>query len=116
MYRLTNNHLWRIEVGLMAAAVVAATDLVATVPASVFETLRAQLDLRILPFPIPTMMIATNLCWHARTHNDATAAGSGYRAARGYDFPCKTTYRFALNGVTPTRRNKRCAAVVYICT
>jgi DNA-binding transcriptional LysR family regulator len=58
-----------------AAAVVAATDLVATVPASVFEALKAQLDLRTLPFPIPTMMIATNLCWHARTHADATAAG-----------------------------------------
>jgi hypothetical protein len=53
----------------------AATDLVATVPASVFEVLREQLDLRTLPFPIPTMMIATNLCWHARTHTDAGAAG-----------------------------------------
>jgi DNA-binding transcriptional LysR family regulator len=58
-----------------AAAVVAATDLVATVPASLLEALRGQLDLRTLPFPIPTMMIATNLCWHTRTHADAAAAG-----------------------------------------
>lgn len=57
-----------------AAAVVAATDLVATVPASLFEALRVSLRLRALPLPIPPLTIATNLRWHERTHADPAAA------------------------------------------
>lgn len=57
-----------------AAAVVAATDLVATVPASLFEVLGPILRLRALPAPIPPLPIATNLCWHERTHADPAAA------------------------------------------
>lgn len=58
-----------------AAAIVAATDLVATVPASLFETVGPLLRLRALPSPIPPLPIATNLCWHERTHADPAAAG-----------------------------------------
>ena len=56
-------------------AVVATTDLVATVPESLYTTVGRVLNLVTLPLPIPPFMIATNLCWHTRTHSDATAAG-----------------------------------------
>jgi DNA-binding transcriptional LysR family regulator len=58
-----------------AAAVVAATDLAATVPESVYATMGRVLRLAILPLPIPPLMIPTNMCWHERTHADPTAAG-----------------------------------------
>ena len=58
-----------------AAAVVAETDLVATVPESLYAALGPVLQLAILPLPIPPLMIATNMCWHARTHTDAIATG-----------------------------------------
>ena len=57
-----------------AAAVVAATDLVATVPASLFGVVGPILRLCALPAPIPPLPIATNLCWHERTHADPAAA------------------------------------------
>ncbi len=57
-----------------AAAVVAATDLVATVPESLFDVMAPLLRLRALPAPIPPLAIATNLCWHERTHADPAAA------------------------------------------
>jgi len=57
-----------------AAAVVAATDLVATVPTSLFETTGKDLRLRALPLPIPPLAIAINLRWHERTHADPAAA------------------------------------------
>jgi DNA-binding transcriptional LysR family regulator len=57
-----------------ATAVVAATDLVATVPASLFEAYGKRLRLRALPLPIPPLIIHTNLCWHERTHADPAAA------------------------------------------
>jgi DNA-binding transcriptional LysR family regulator len=57
-----------------AAAIVAATDLVATVPASLFDTVGPLLRLRALPAPIPPLPIVTNLCWHERTHADSAAA------------------------------------------
>ena len=57
-----------------AAAIVAATDLVATIPASLFEAVGPLLRLRSLPSPIPPLRIATNLCWHERTHADSAAA------------------------------------------
>ncbi len=58
-----------------AVAVVAATDLVATVPISFYASVARAMRLTTLPLPIPPLMIATNLCWHERTHTDAAAAG-----------------------------------------
>jgi DNA-binding transcriptional LysR family regulator len=58
-----------------AAAIVAATDLVATVPESLYTTVGRVLHLATLPLPMPPFMIASNMCWHTRTHSDATAAG-----------------------------------------
>jgi DNA-binding transcriptional LysR family regulator len=57
-----------------AAAIVASTDLVATVPASLFDAVGPLLHLRTLPAPIPPLPIVTNLCWHERTHADSAAA------------------------------------------
>ena len=57
-----------------AAAIVAASDLVATVPASLFDVIGPRLRLRTLPAPIPPLPIITNLCWHERTHADPAAA------------------------------------------
>lgn len=57
-----------------AAAVVSATDLVATVPASLFGVVGPLLRLRTLSAPIPPLPIVTNLCWHERTHADPAAA------------------------------------------
>ena len=58
-----------------AAAVVAATDFVATVPMSLYVAMGHAMRLGTLPLPVPEMRIATNMCWHERTHADATAAG-----------------------------------------
>ena len=58
-----------------AAAVVAATDFVATVPISLYVAMGHAMRLGTLPLPVPEMTIATNMCWHERTHADATAAG-----------------------------------------
>jgi len=53
-----------------AAAVVAATDLVATLPASLVEVLGARLGLRVVRAPVPLHSVTMNLCWHDRTHAD----------------------------------------------
>lgn len=77
-----------------AAAVVADTDLVATVPESLYAALGRVLQLAILPLPIPSLMIATNMCWHARTHTDAMAAGFRdivRRAVAGSQRPVETS-------------------------
>jgi len=57
-----------------AAAVVAATDLVATVPASLLDAVGHLLRLRALPSAVTPLPITTNLCWHERTHADSAAA------------------------------------------
>ena len=53
-----------------AAAIVAETDLVATVPHSLFQMLAPRLRLETVVAPIPPLIIAMNLAWHARTHAD----------------------------------------------
>lgn len=53
-----------------AAAIVAETDFVATVPHSLFQVLAPRLGLEIVRAPIPPLVIAMNLAWHARTHAD----------------------------------------------
>jgi len=79
-----------------AAAAVAATDLVATVPESLYATLQRVLHLRTLPLPIPPCMIATNMCWHTRTNADAAAVGFRdivRRAAASTNKPVTNTRR-----------------------
>ena len=53
-----------------AVAVVAATDLVATIPASL---LAAHPDLREVNAPVPVRVVHIALCWHDRTHADPAA-------------------------------------------
>jgi DNA-binding transcriptional LysR family regulator len=53
-----------------AAAVVAATDWVATLPASLLAVLGIQFGLRALKATAPPHTIAIALCWHERTHAD----------------------------------------------
>jgi DNA-binding transcriptional LysR family regulator len=56
-----------------AAAVVAASDLVTTLPASLLAVLGTQLGLRALVAPVSTPAVEMALCWHERTHADPAA-------------------------------------------
>lgn len=56
-----------------AAAVVAETDLVATLPANLVDVLRKQFDLRVIRAPAPALKTAINLIWHERTNDDPSA-------------------------------------------
>jgi DNA-binding transcriptional LysR family regulator len=53
-----------------AAAVVADTDLVATLPASLVARLGPRFGLRTVQSPVPPLTITINLWWHERTHAD----------------------------------------------
>jgi DNA-binding transcriptional LysR family regulator len=61
-----------------AAAVVAATELVATLPQSLVAAQGARLGVRAVDAPVPTHSLKLALCWHERTHVDPAA-----RAFRG---------------------------------
>ena len=53
-----------------AAAIVAATDYVASLPASLVDVLGARLGLRQVATPLPPVGTTINLLWHERTHQD----------------------------------------------
>src|SRR5262249_11766958 len=53
-----------------AAAIVAATDFVATVPASLVAVLGERLGIRQVAYPMPGTTVASHLCWHERTDGD----------------------------------------------
>jgi DNA-binding transcriptional LysR family regulator len=57
-----------------AAAVVATTSLVATLPRSLFVVQGARWGLRAVKGPVPDHTIAIALCWHERTHADPASA------------------------------------------
>ena len=57
-----------------AAAVVASTDWVATLPKGLFDMLGPHLGLRALTAPTPIPSLAMNLAWHERTHADPAMA------------------------------------------
>lgn len=63
---------------ITAAAVVAATDLVATVPASFASAFGARFGVRIVAGPVPERHVEIGLSWHERTHADP--ASSAFRA------------------------------------
>jgi len=50
--------------------IVSSTDLVATVPRTIGETLAAKGTIRVLPCPIEVPRFAVKQYWHARLHND----------------------------------------------
>jgi DNA-binding transcriptional LysR family regulator len=53
-----------------AAAVVAATDYVASLPKSLVQVLGPRLGVRIVAAPLPPIATQINLAWHERTHHD----------------------------------------------
>lgn len=53
-----------------AATVAAATDFVATLPASLLEVHAARLGLRRVQGPVPVHAVTMSLSWHERTHAD----------------------------------------------
>ncbi|RKH91238.1 LysR family transcriptional regulator [Corallococcus sp. AB045] len=55
---------------LTAAAMVAATDLVATLPESLVAAQGARLGVRGVNAPVPAHTVKMALCWHDRTHAD----------------------------------------------
>jgi DNA-binding transcriptional LysR family regulator len=57
-----------------AAAVVATTQLVTTLPRSLFVVHGARWGLHAIKGPVPDHTIAIALCWHERTHTDAACA------------------------------------------
>lgn len=56
-----------------AAAIVADTDLVASLPASLLGVLGPRLALRRIATPLPPVAMTVNLLWHERTHQDPAA-------------------------------------------
>jgi DNA-binding transcriptional LysR family regulator len=56
-----------------AAAVVAATDLVATLPESLVIAQGAHLGVQAVDAPLPAHVVKIALCWHERTHADPAA-------------------------------------------
>jgi DNA-binding transcriptional LysR family regulator len=90
-----------------AAAVVAATDFVATVPAAFYSAVSQRMGISALPFPMPQLTIPTNMCWHERTHADSSAGAfrdvirqAAKSAAAGPSAP-------AASRATPTKRGSR---------
>ena len=53
-----------------AAAVVAKTDFVATLPAGFVEAIKRQFKLVVLKVRAPAVRTTLKLIWHERTHND----------------------------------------------
>jgi DNA-binding transcriptional LysR family regulator len=62
--------LWAEKHRFAAAAVVAQTDFVGTLPASLVEVLGARLGLRVVTAPAPRITIDIKLVWHDRTDDD----------------------------------------------
>lgn len=58
-----------------AAAVVAATDLVATMPESLVAAQGSRMGVSAVNAPIPAHTVKIALCWHERTHADPAAQG-----------------------------------------
>ncbi|MBN9686208.1 MULTISPECIES: LysR family transcriptional regulator [unclassified Corallococcus] len=58
---------------LTAAAIVSATDLVATLPESLVAAQGARLGVRGVNAPVPAHIVKLALCWHDRTHADPAA-------------------------------------------
>jgi DNA-binding transcriptional LysR family regulator len=52
------------------AAIVSSTDLVATVPRTIGETLARNGELRVLPCPVKLTTFSVKQYWHARYHHD----------------------------------------------
>src|SRR5271167_1443571 len=54
--------------------VVAATDLIATLPSRIIKDLAVSPALRVVPAPLPQVEVSPHLIWHPRTHNSPLRA------------------------------------------
>ena len=70
-HRLEHRIALRLQNFLVLASIVAASDLVAIVPHSVGSQLSRDLDVRLLPLPIPIPAFDVRQCWQERFHDDA---------------------------------------------
>lgn len=55
---------------ITAAAIIAKTDFVATIPESLMELLGERFGLRVVTGPVPKIVTPIKLVWHERTEND----------------------------------------------
>ncbi|WNG37837.1 LysR family transcriptional regulator [Archangium violaceum] len=60
---------------MAAAAVVAETDFVATLPESLVAAQGSRLGVKTVDAPVPAHTVKIALCWHERTHADLAAQG-----------------------------------------
>jgi DNA-binding transcriptional LysR family regulator len=67
-----------------AAAVVAETDLVATLPASLVDRFGDEIELVRLRTPAPVLTTAVNLVWHERTNDDPASRAFRTLLARSF--------------------------------
>jgi DNA-binding transcriptional LysR family regulator len=77
-----------------AAAVVAETDYVATLPTSMVEVLGDRLGIRVMRAAAPRLTLTIKLAWHDRTHDDPAMVAFRElvaRAVRGRDRPRRAT-------------------------
>lgn len=58
---------------MTAAAVVAGTDFVTTLPASLVDAQGSRLGVKAVDAPVPAHTVKLALCWHERTHADPAA-------------------------------------------
>nr|WP_249794712.1 LysR substrate-binding domain-containing protein [Bradyrhizobium sp. Oc8] len=70
-----------------AAAVVAETHFVATLPASLVDAFKTQFKLSALQAPVPALKTAVNLIWHARTNDDLAARTLRSLVTRSFEPP-----------------------------
>ncbi len=59
------------EAQLGLAAILSTTDLAATLPRHIGETLARAADLQVLPYPLPIPTFVVKQHWHARLQHDA---------------------------------------------
>lgn len=83
-------------------AIVSTTDLVATLPRHIGETLAAVYDLCVVACPLPLPGFTVKQHWHARYHHDA-----GNRWLRGV---CATLFLRGVGGADPGRGGRRRAS------
>ena len=74
--RVPRNIAMTVPTFAAAASIAARSELVASLPRSLFETQGPALGLVALSGPIPKLSVSMALCWHERTHTDPAASAS----------------------------------------
>jgi len=87
-----------------AAAVVAATDLVASMPASLLDLFGRRLGLRRVTGPVPPHTVEIHLSWHARTQADPAMIALRELIVRTLESPSGTAARARTRTSAPPAR------------